>query len=186
METTATLRHISREQLSSILLSPDSSKVAVVDVRGEDYVGGHINSSINVPSSSLDYRMPEIIRTLGDKEMVVFHCALSQQRGPGAALRYLRERESKSKKQDVSTGLNGENTTDDKSQEDDFNGTKELDQANKGKDVEISTIQHPGAVSEDPKKQEVFVLDGGFVKWQEKLVSRASPEFPTIRHQADS
>lgn len=28
-----------------------------------------------------------------DKEVVVFHCALSQQRGPSAALRYLREKE---------------------------------------------------------------------------------------------
>ncbi len=33
------------------------------------------------------------MRTLKDKEVVVFHCALSQQRGPSAALRYLRERE---------------------------------------------------------------------------------------------
>jgi hypothetical protein len=29
-----------------------------------------------------------------DSMMVVFHCALSQQRGPSAALRYARERES--------------------------------------------------------------------------------------------
>lgn len=33
------------------------------------------------------------MRKLRDKETVVFHCALSQVRGPGAALRYLRERE---------------------------------------------------------------------------------------------
>ena len=170
METTATLRHISREQLSSILLSSDRSKVAVVDVRGDDYVGGHINSSINVPSSSLDHRMPEIIRTLGDKEMVVFHCALSQQRGPGAALRYLRERDSKLKKQEISTGSKDarqEHTTNDKGQVD-FNGTKELEEANKGEDVEILTTPHPEPDSESSKKQEVFVLDGGFVKWQEK------------------
>lgn len=166
METTATLRHLSREQLSSILLSSDSSKVAIVDVRGDDHVGGHIRSSINVPSSSLDNRMPEIIDTLGDKEIVVFHCALSQQRGPGAALRYLRERDSKSKRQDTNEARQ-ESTTDDKVQ-DNFNGTKELEQANKGKDVEVLTTQNPGTGSESPKKQEVFVLDGGFVKWQEK------------------
>lgn len=64
--------------------------------------------------------MPELIRTLRDKEKVVFHCALSQQRGPSAALRYARERAS---------ALGG-------------NASAE---------------------------QQVFVLDGGFVAWQEKF-----------------
>jgi rhodanese-related sulfurtransferase len=35
--------------------------------------------------------MPTLARRLQDKKTVVFHCALSQQRGPSAALRYLRE-----------------------------------------------------------------------------------------------
>ncbi|GAB1211915.1 hypothetical protein ATERTT37_001039 [Aspergillus terreus] len=83
------------------------------------HVGGHIYSSTWVPSSSLDYRLPELIRTLQDKEKVVFHCALSQQRGPSAALRYARERER---------------------------------------------VLGP----EESKKQEVYVLEGGFVQWQEK------------------
>lgn len=63
--------------------------------------------------------MPELVRTLKDKEQVVFHCALSQQRGPSAALKYARERERM---------LGGE----------------------------------------EGKKQEVYVLEGGFVHWQEK------------------
>ena len=40
-----------------------------------------------------DVQTPELIRTLKDKKQVVFHCALSQQRGPSAALRYMRERD---------------------------------------------------------------------------------------------
>lgn len=63
--------------------------------------------------------MPELLRTLKDKEKVVFHCALSQQRGPSAALRYARERER--------------------------------------------TLS-----PEECQKQEVYVLEGGFVQWQEK------------------
>jgi Cdc25 family phosphatase len=59
------------------------------------------------------------VRTLKHKEKVVFHCALSQQRGPSAALKYARERER----------MLG---------------------------------------SEESHKQEVFVLEGGFVQWQEK------------------
>lgn len=62
--------------------------------------------------------MPELLQSLKDKEKVVFHCALSQQRGPSAALRYLRERER-------------------------VFGPDEL------------------------KKQEVYVLEGGFVLWQD-------------------
>jgi rhodanese-related sulfurtransferase len=82
-------------------------------------VGGHISSSRWVPSSTLDYRLPGLVRALEDKEMVVFHCALSRERGPSAALRYARERE-------------------------------------RVLGVEAN------------EKQEIFVLDGGFVKWQEK------------------
>lgn len=62
--------------------------------------------------------MPELLRTLKEKENVVFHCSLSQQRGPSSALRYLREKEAKG----------------------------ELEEGG----------------------QKVWVLEGGFVKWQEK------------------
>lgn len=72
-----------------------------------------------MPTPTLDARMPELLRTLKDVEKVVFHCALSQQRGPSAALRYARERERAL-------------------------GVKES------------------------KKQEVYVLEGGFVEWQDK------------------
>ena len=37
--------------------------------------------------------MPTLVRRLRNKPTVVFHCMLSQQRGPGAALRYIRERD---------------------------------------------------------------------------------------------
>ena len=91
-----TLRRISREQLSSLLLRPEvAPSLAIIDVRDADHVGGHIAGSTHVPSSSLDYRIPELIRKLGEKDIVVFHCALSQQRGPSAALRYLREKDSR-------------------------------------------------------------------------------------------
>ena len=73
--TVATLKRMSREQLSSLLLSPDASKVAVIDVRDHDHVGGHIKSSTHVPSSSLDSRIPSVVRTMAGKEIVVFHCS---------------------------------------------------------------------------------------------------------------
>ncbi|CBF70307.1 hypothetical protein AN6040.2 [Aspergillus nidulans FGSC A4] len=117
--TIANLPRISRDALSALILSASTpSKLAIIDVRDSDHVGGHIVSSTWVPSSTLDVRIPELVRTLKDKEKVVFHCALSQQRGPSAALKYARERER----------MLG---------------------------------------SEESHKQEVFVLEGGFVQWQE-------------------
>lgn len=145
-ETVATLRRMSREELCSLLLSPDASKVAVIDVRDDDHVGGHIIDSIHVPSFTLDLRVPEIIRSLTGREIVVFHCALSQQRGPAAALKYLKERENK---------IGGE--------------------FGKGIGEPGIGIRD-GQVQKDPagrsKEQEVYVLARGFVGWQEKCVSQ--------------
>ncbi|KAJ5485106.1 Arsenate reductase [Penicillium diatomitis] len=116
----ATLPRMSRDALSALLRSKTpADKLAIVDVRDSDHIGGHIKLSTWVPSSSLDVRLPELLRTLKDMDKVVFHCALSQQRGPSAALRYARERER--------------------------------------------TLGE-----EESKKQEIYILEGGFVQWQEK------------------
>ncbi|KEQ86293.1 Rhodanese-like protein [Aureobasidium pullulans EXF-150] len=117
--TIVDIPRISRESLAGLIKDKHPS-MAVIDVRDSDYIGGHIAGGTNIPSNTHDYKMPELVRTLKDKETVVFHCALSQQRGPSAALRYLRERER------LSPGMEGES-----------------------------------------KGQTVYVLDGGFVKWQE-------------------
>lgn len=92
--TLSSLSQISRESLAELLLSGPPANLAVVDVRDSDHIGGHIRGSIWMPSSTLDYRMPELLRTLKDKDRVIFHCALSQERGPRAALRYAREKEA--------------------------------------------------------------------------------------------
>jgi rhodanese-related sulfurtransferase len=127
--TISNLRRITNSELSQqILKAPITADgpLAIVDVRDSDYIGGHIRGCINTPSTSLDWKMPELVRQLKEKETVVFHCALSQQRGPSAALSYLRER-------DRLVPSNKENGNEDQEQ-----------------------------------KQQVYVLDGGFVKWQEK------------------
>ncbi|PHH62394.1 hypothetical protein CDD81_7190 [Ophiocordyceps australis] len=93
----ATLQRMTAQTLSEKILSERETPnptLAVVDVRDDDYIGGHIRGSINMPSQQLDAMMPTLIRRLKDKKTVIFHCALSQQRGPSAALRYLRERDA--------------------------------------------------------------------------------------------
>ena len=123
----ATLPRISKENLAEMLRSRPSN-LAIIDVRDSDYIGGHIKGCQNVPVHQHDFRMPELVRTLRDKDTVVFHCALSQQRGPSSALRYLRERDAKNAKGEVGVRKDGEDLS---------------------------------------AGQKVFVLEGGFVKWQE-------------------
>lgn len=114
----ASLRRISHETLTPLVREQKES-LAVIDVRDSDYIGGHIRGCLNVPTATQEYRMPELVRTLKEKDIIVFHCALSQQRGPSSALKYLRERER----------LHGKDAG---------------------------------------QKQKVYVLDGGFQKWQEE------------------
>lgn len=115
------LPRITREALAP-LVREQNTGLAVIDVRDSDYIGGHIRGCQNVPTATHDYRMPELVRTLKEKDTIIFHCALSQQRGPSSALKYLRERERLH-----------------------------------GKDAE--------------QNQKVYVLDGGFQKWQEEYVT---------------
>ncbi|KAI5919784.1 Rhodanese-like protein [Camillea tinctor] len=95
--TISSIERITAKRLADLLLAkhptPDPN-IAIVDVRDGDFIGGHIKSCLHFPTSSLDATMPTLMRKLADKHTVVFHCALSQQRGPSAALRYLREKEA--------------------------------------------------------------------------------------------
>lgn len=101
--TLSSLTSLQPNTLAPLLLDPTvQPKVAVIDVRDSDHIGGNIKGSIWVPVDQLDARLPELLRTLKDKEKVVFHCMLSQQRGPKAALMYARAKERAEGKNDGS------------------------------------------------------------------------------------
>ncbi|KAL8898769.1 MAG: hypothetical protein Q9207_006538 [Kuettlingeria erythrocarpa] len=118
---------------------------------------GNHDDAVNTNSTPL----PELVRTLKDKEKVVFHCALSQQRGPGAALRYMRERDRvlggaeeanvKVDKKVAEEGLSGEDV-----------------KSTIGDNQEVEKVEGTQEEDQEGSKQEVWVLDGGFVKWQER------------------
>ncbi|KAF2734603.1 Cdc25 family phosphatase-like protein Ibp1 [Polyplosphaeria fusca] len=143
--TLTDLKYITPVSLSEqILSSPPATlppNIAIIDVRDNDHIGGHIRGSTWVPSSELDYKTPELVRTLKDKDVVVFHCALSQQRGPSAALRYLREK----------ARLDPESSTESKGVVKEGEGEGEGKKGGEG------------------DAQKVYVLEGGFTKWQERF-----------------
>ncbi|KAF3171256.1 hypothetical protein TWF751_006415 [Orbilia oligospora] len=152
MEVTsiADLKRIGRDELAEQLLktkvvaveSADGTtkqeKIAIVDVRDSDYIGGHLVGCLHRPSSTFSIRLDSLIEELKDHDKVVFHCALSQQRGPSAALKYVREKKALEARKRIAS-----------SEED------ELLYKNVGKKVD----------------QEVYVLEGGFVEWQQKYGS---------------
>ncbi|TWU77314.1 hypothetical protein ED733_004977 [Metarhizium rileyi] len=126
MTTIASLRRMSSKSLSEKILAEKDAvdrSYAIIDVRDDDHIGGHIRGSTHIPSGQLDAMMPTLVRKLQDKKTVIFHCALSQQRGPSAALKYMRE-----------------------------------------KDVLLRSV---GGKGEMGAEQEVYVLDRGFVGWQQ-------------------
>lgn len=72
--------------LHAALQSPDASKMAIVDVRDEDRAEGWLKGSLHLPSRSLTTeRMESFAANEAQQyEMLVFHCMLSQVRGPKA------------------------------------------------------------------------------------------------------
>ncbi|EAA33370.1 hypothetical protein GE21DRAFT_6454 [Neurospora crassa] len=165
MTTIGSLQRLSATSLSKLILAEQASTaaaaagtensrstLAIIDVRDDDYIGGHIKGSQNVPSHKLDAMLPTLVRQLQDKETVVFHCALSQQRGPSAALRYIRERDRLMPKE-VETKLAA--------------SVEEAVGADGEGEVKKKQGEEEGEEKKKPVDQKVFVLDRGFVGWQE-------------------
>jgi hypothetical protein len=96
--------------------------------------------------------LPTLVRQLEDKDTVVFHCALSQQRGPSAALRYIRERER------LLGSKQAEEPTGESARTDGESGSSSTSSSSSSSSSSQSKV----------KEQKVWVLDRGFVGWQEQ------------------
>lgn len=75
-----------------MLKGPDRAKVLVLDVRDDDFAGGHIRGCVNLPSEEFDDKSMDALiqgqlQGSGEVETVVVHCYLSQVRGPHCAQR---------------------------------------------------------------------------------------------------
>ncbi|EXJ81017.1 hypothetical protein A1O3_07305 [Capronia epimyces CBS 606.96] len=135
--TLSSLTSLQPTTLAPLLLEPsEQSKIAIIDVRDSDHIGGNIKDSTWVPLHELDARMPELVRTLKDKEKVVFHCMLSQQRGPKAALSYARAKQRAEAKERASEDKESAHDHDQKQEQ------------------------------KKPVAQEICILEGGFGSWQ--------------------
>ncbi|KAJ0806109.1 putative protein-tyrosine-phosphatase [Helianthus annuus] len=76
---------------SDLLSLKERASVAIVDVRDDERsYDGHIAGSLHFASDSFQDRIPNLVQTVKDKgkDTLVFHCALSQVRGPKCARRF--------------------------------------------------------------------------------------------------
>ena len=96
------VRYIERTDLLPLV---QSKQVTIIDVRNDDFVGGHIPSAINIPYSDqweIDEFLDEVlkrVKSMGQSQ-VVFHCMKSQQRGPYCARQFARWLENREEKTD--------------------------------------------------------------------------------------
>ncbi|KAF8645197.1 hypothetical protein AX16_008024 [Volvariella volvacea WC 439] len=85
------MRYITREQLADLIKQPDKvphKDYIVIDVRDDDRRGGHIKGSLNQPSEGFLLHVDQLVTKTKDIPLIVFHCALSQLRGPKMARIY--------------------------------------------------------------------------------------------------
>lgn len=95
MATLASLKHLDHTTLCQWIISNKSptglGKFSIVDVRDIDHAGGHIINSIHFPYDRISFEtIHKLQADITDSDDIVFHCALSQQRGPSSALKFLR------------------------------------------------------------------------------------------------
>ncbi|KAG8920874.1 hypothetical protein FRC01_000551 [Tulasnella sp. 417] len=88
-------RYITGQELAELIKSGKEplKDYAVVDVRGQDFSGGNIVSCLQSPSEKFEEDVDELIEKTKDVPRVIFHCHMSQQRGPKAALAYAKRRQ---------------------------------------------------------------------------------------------
>ncbi|KAK9985595.1 hypothetical protein SO802_030546 [Lithocarpus litseifolius] len=86
------ISYVTGSQLLSIKLRPN---IAIIDVRDDERsYDGHIAGSLHFASDTFSDKISNLVQQVKGKDTLVFHCALSQVRGPTCARRlvnYLEE-----------------------------------------------------------------------------------------------
>lgn len=89
------VKYISPDELAAIMKSGKvpMKDYCVVDVRDDDWHGGNIKGAHNSPSHGFLAKLDNLVAETKHIPIVIFHCALSQVRGPKAARIYAETRD---------------------------------------------------------------------------------------------
>ncbi|KAM0790526.1 hypothetical protein ACM66B_003396 [Microbotryomycetes sp. NB124-2] len=155
----ANVSYIDHTELHELMTTNDaqqSRKYAIIDVRDEDFAGGNIKGATNEPSEQwTEQSADELVKKLEGVENVIFHCALSQVRGPKAARKYAQALERANP-----SPLSDERPT-----------------AEQARSFAPNPFEHQQVASsnaQSTKKQNVLVLRNGFEGWLEKYKDDAT------------
>ncbi|XP_011077310.1 dual specificity phosphatase Cdc25 [Sesamum indicum] len=81
------ITYITGPQLLSLKSHPNT---AIIDVRDDERSSdGHIAGSLHFANATFLNKLPSLVEATKDKDTLVFHCALSQVRGPKCARRFV-------------------------------------------------------------------------------------------------
>ncbi|CAO1639170.1 unnamed protein product [Sympodiomycopsis kandeliae] len=93
MSFKAPYRYITATSLAELLKQSSARKnIAVIDVRDDDFSGGNIVGCKNIPSTIFESKLDSLVKEMQNVPTIVFHCSLSQQRGPKSARMYSEHR----------------------------------------------------------------------------------------------
>ena len=67
------------------LLAGSLKKFVIFDVRDYDFTGGHLRGAVNIPLNTFVNAVDDLVTQYQPYDYVIFHCMLSQSRGPSAA-----------------------------------------------------------------------------------------------------
>ncbi|KAJ0396293.1 hypothetical protein P43SY_005405 [Pythium insidiosum] len=72
--------YIAASELATALRRTGGARPVVIDVRDEDFAGGHIRGAINMPEWQFrdDDFVDQLVEKYRQAEQVVFHCMFSQ------------------------------------------------------------------------------------------------------------
>ncbi|OCH90927.1 Rhodanese-like protein [Obba rivulosa] len=89
------LKWINPDELAAMIKSDKvpMHDYCIVDVRDDDWRGGNIKGSFNSPSHDFLHKVDDLVERTKAVPTVIFHCALSQVRGPKAARIYSETRD---------------------------------------------------------------------------------------------
>ncbi|KAL0344666.1 UNVERIFIED_CONTAM: Dual specificity phosphatase Cdc25 [Sesamum radiatum] len=80
------ITYITGSELLSLRTRPN---IAIIDVRDDERsYDGHIAGSLHFASGTFVEKLPSLVEATKEKDTLVFHCALSQVRGPKCARRF--------------------------------------------------------------------------------------------------
>ncbi|GAA5884262.1 hypothetical protein JCM6882_002200 [Rhodosporidiobolus microsporus] len=155
-------RYINHDELAALIKSsgPDGSgkDYQIVDVRDEDFEGGNIPGAIHAPSDArTDASVQKLVEQLTDVPRVIFHCSLSQVRGPKTARIYA-EAAAAARAQSSSSS--------DVPAPDSSASSSSTTTTQAAADAARNFSPNPYATEAKEGQQEVLVLRDGFKNWQ--------------------